>query len=154
IHLPPLRDRAEDVNEIAERLIAQMAAEEGHVFDSLSPQVRALFRTLPWPGNVRQLINVLRNVVVLNEGPQVTVGMLPPDLLADRPAPSPATDERPRLTAQDLAGRTLAQIERIVIEDALARHGDSVPKAARELDVSASTIYRKREAWEKAEGRK
>src|SRR5690606_1411474 len=86
IHLPPLRDRAEDVIEIAERLIAQMAREEGHVFTSLSPRVRDLFRTLPWPGNVRQLINVLRNVVVLNEGPQVTIEMLPPDLLADRPS--------------------------------------------------------------------
>lgn len=154
IHLPPLRDRAEDVNEIAERLLVQMAQEEGHVFNALSPRVRELFRTLPWPGNVRQLINVLRNVVVLNEGPQVTVEMLPPDLLADRPAPPPAPDLRPTLTLQDLTGRTLAQIERMVIEDALARHGDSVPRAARELDVSASTIYRKRDAWEKADGQK
>ena len=56
----------------------------------------------------------------------------------------------PALTLGDLTGRTLAEIERIVIEDALIRHGDSVPRAARELDVSASTLYRKREAWEKA----
>ena len=154
IHLPPLRDRQEDVNEIAERLLVQMAREEGHVFTALSHRVRELFRTLPWPGNVRQLINVLRNVVVLNEGPQVTIEMLPPDLLADRPIPTPATDTRPRLSIEDLAGRTLAQIERLVIEDALARHGDSVPKAARELDVSASTLYRKLDAWEKSERQK
>ncbi|MCA2013127.1 sigma-54 dependent transcriptional regulator [Cereibacter sphaeroides] len=154
IHLPPLRDREDDVNEIADKLIVQMAREEGHDFSGLSPRVRELFRTLPWPGNVRQLINVLRNVVVLNEGPLVTVDMLPSDLLGDR-APAPAQPEvAPGLTLQSLAGRTLAQIERIVIEDALARHGDSVPKAARELDVSASTIYRKREAWDKAQSRK
>jgi len=154
VHLPPLRERGEDVIEISERLIVQMAREEGHVFTSLAPRVKELFRSLPWPGNVRQLINVLRNVVVLNEGPQVTVEMLPPDLLADRPAPAPAAEERPHVSMQDLSGRTLAQIERIVIEDALARHGDSVPKAARELDVSASTLYRKREAWEKADRKK
>ncbi|PTX00915.1 sigma-54-dependent transcriptional regulator [Pararhodobacter aggregans] len=154
VHLPPLRDRGEDVIEISERLIVQMAREEGHVFTSLAPRVKDLFRSLPWPGNVRQLINVLRNVVVLNEGPQVTVEMLPPDLLADRPTPAPAPEERPQVTMLDLSGRTLAQIERIVIEDALARHGDSVPKAARELDVSASTLYRKREAWEKADRKK
>jgi len=152
IHLPPLRERGDDVNEIADRLVVEMAREEGHVFSGLSPRVRELFRTLPWPGNVRQLINVLRNVVVLNQGPLVTPEMLPPDLLSERqpatqtPAPAPET---PGLG--DLAGRTLAQIERIVIEDALSRHGGSVPKAARELDVSASTLYRKLDAWSKAD---
>lgn len=150
IHLPPLRERGDDVNEIADRLILQMAAEERRNFTGVSPRVRELFPTLPWPGNVRQLINVLRNVVVLNDGPLVTIDMLPPDLLADRPQPleSPAT--RPALTLGDLTGRTLADIERIVVEDALQRHGNSIPRAARELDVSASTLYRKREAWEKA----
>jgi two-component system, repressor protein LuxO len=48
-----------------------------------------------------------------------------------------------------LAGPTLAEIERMAIEDALRRHDGSVPKAARELDVAASTIYRKLENWAK-----
>ena len=152
IHLPPLRERDDDVNEIAEKLVVQMAREEGHEFSGLSPRVRELFRTLPWPGNVRQLINVLRNVVVLNTGPLVTPDMLPPDLLAERPAHAAPPDVAPNHPALgDLAGRTLARIERIVIEDTLARHNGSVPKAARELDVSASTLYRKLDAWAKAE---
>lgn len=152
IHMPPLRDRGDDVNEIAETLVVQMAREEGRDFAGLSPRVRELFRELPWPGNVRQLINVLRNVVVLNDGPLVMPTMLPPDLLVERMRPAdtkPAEPHRPALG--DLAGRTLAQIERIVIEDTLARHNGSVPKAARELDVSASTLYRKLDAWSKAE---
>ncbi|MCC5969409.1 MAG: sigma-54-dependent Fis family transcriptional regulator [Pararhodobacter sp.] len=150
IHMPPLRVRGEDVIEIADKMVAKMAEEEGHVFLGLDPRVRDLFRSLPWPGNVRQLINVLRNVVVLNDGPLVTPDMLPPDLQSE-----PRT-ERLNGTAPptgsglgDLAGRTLAQIERMVIEDTLQRHGGSVPRAARELDVSASTIYRKLEAWAK-----
>lgn len=153
IHLPPLRDRGDDVNEIASHLVVDMAREEGHTFDGLSPAVRDLFRTLPWPGNVRQLINVLRNVVVLNEGPLITPDMLPPDLLADLPAAQRAGIEGQRQAPAlaELAGQTLAQIERIVIESALTRHGGSIPKAARELDVSASTIYRKLDAWAKAE---
>lgn len=155
IHMPPLRDRGDDVLAIAERLVREMAEEEGHVFDGMDPEVRTLFQRLPWPGNVRQLINVLRNVVVLNDGPLVTRAMLPPDLLgqiATEP-PRPATDTAMRCATPDpgLAGRTLAQIERIVIEDALRRHGGSVPRAARELDVSASTIYRKLDAWKRAE---
>jgi len=153
IHLPPLRDRDDDVNEIADALVVQMAREEGHEFTGLSPRVRELFRNMPWPGNVRQLINVLRNVVVLNSGPQVTPEMLPPDLLSERPGPTAQTPDATagRSALGDLAGRTLAQIERIVIEDTLSRHNGSVPKSARELDVSASTLYRKLDAWAKAE---
>ncbi|WP_417589411.1 sigma-54-dependent transcriptional regulator [Pararhodobacter oceanensis] len=154
IHLPPLRERGDDVNEIAETLVTQMAREEGHEFSGLSPRVRELFRNMAWPGNVRQLINVLRNVVVLNAGPLVTPEMLPPDLLSQRPMTTrePAVPTAPaRPVLGDLAGRTLAQIERIVIEDTLARHNGSVPKSARELDVSASTLYRKLDAWSKAE---
>lgn len=153
IYLPPLRDRGDDVNEIAEALVASMAREEGHDFAGLSPRVREMFRTLPWPGNVRQLINVLRNVVVLNEGPLVTPEMLPPDLLTDSPTPPSAStrDAAAPSSLNDLAGRTLAQIERMVIESALDRHNRSVPKAARELDVSASTLYRKLDAWSKAD---
>lgn len=172
IHMPPLRERGDDVIEIAERLLLDMAREEERSFTGLSPEVRAIFRDLPWPGNVRQLINVLRNVVVLNDGATVTAEMLPPDLragdLALAPAPSfpreaaelpvsvaepaaePATETASTLDA--LAGRTLAQVERMVIEAALARNGGSIPRAALELAVSPSTIYRKREAWAKTEG--
>lgn len=150
IHMPPLRMRGEDVIEIAETMVTKMAEEEGHVFHGLDAPVRDLFRSLPWPGNVRQLINVLRNVVVLNDGPLVTAEMLPPDLhpvqIPERQTGAVAAQ---RTGLGDLAGRTLAQIERMVIEETLDRHGGSVPRAARELDVSASTIYRKLEAWAK-----
>ncbi|WP_209424291.1 sigma-54 dependent transcriptional regulator [Pararhodobacter sp. SW119] len=154
IHMPPLRARGEDVNEIAERLLADMGQEEGHAFTGLDNEVKSLFRRLPWPGNVRQLINVLRNVVVLNDGPVVTVDMLPPELLAeDRREAPPGTETDPASAARPgqspFAGRTLAEIERMVIEDTLQRHDGSVPKAARELDVAASTIYRKLETWAK-----
>ncbi|KPQ07714.1 MAG: putative response regulator [Rhodobacteraceae bacterium HLUCCA12] len=148
IHMPPLQMRGDDVIEIAETLVARMAEEEGHVFHGLDPRVKDLFRSLPWPGNVRQLINVLRNVVVLNDGPLVTPEMLPPDLTPDHRCDQP--NGAPAQTGSglgDLAGRTLAQIERMVIEDTLRRHNGSVPRAARELDVSASTLYRKLDAW-------
>lgn len=156
IHMPPLRERGEDVIEIALRLLARMAEEEGRTFTGLDPETAATFRGLPWPGNVRQLINVLRNIVVLNDGPLVTPAMLPPGLRADStpiaPPPPPSNGVMPAPVAvSDLAGRTLAQIERMAIEAAIARNGGSIPRAAQELDVSPSTIYRKREAWEKAE---
>lgn len=151
IHMPPLRDRSEDVIEIAEAALRRFAAEEGRVFHGLDPAVRALLPRLPWPGNVRQLLNVIRNVVVLNEGGWVTPEMLPPGLEAERGAPgafaalpAPAA-EGPALAS--LVGLTLAEAERRLIEATLARHGGSVPRAARILDVSPSTLYRKIEGW-------
>ena len=148
IHMPPLRDRGTDVIEIAEAALARFSAEENRTFGSLDPEVRRLFLKLSWPGNVRQLLNVIRNVVVLNDGGRVTPDMLPPDLVqhqADATADSPAAVAPPG--PDTLIGRTLAEIEQIVIEATIARCGGSVPKAARVLDVSASTLYRKQEAW-------
>jgi two-component system repressor protein LuxO len=145
IHMPPLRDRGTDVIEIAEAALARFSAEENRSFQGLSPEVRRLFLTLPWPGNVRQLLNVIRNVVVLNDGAQVTPDMLPPDLVAQTPDSAPVPVAGP--TADRLVGLTLAEIERVVIEATIARCGGSVPRAARVLDVSPSTLYRKREGW-------
>ncbi|HDR29067.1 sigma-54-dependent transcriptional regulator [Rhodovulum sp.] len=153
IHLPPLRERGEDVIEIAQAALARLSAEEGRRFTGLAPEVATLFRRLPWPGNVRQLLNVLRHAVVLHDGPEVTLDMLPVALLQDRDRPvgaptgTAAPVERDPLAVGDLIGRTLAEIEQIVIEETIAREGGSLPRAARVLDVSPSTLYRKREAW-------
>ncbi|MEX5730016.1 two-component system repressor protein LuxO [Rhodovulum iodosum] len=155
IHLPPLRERGEDVVEIAETELARLSAEEGRSFTDLSDEVKALFRRLPWPGNVRQLLNVLRNAVVLNDGHQVTLDMLPIELHHAREGLAAAGTPLPPAPlpnqADGFAGKTLAEIERLVIQAAIDRHGGSIPQAARELDVSPSTIYRKRDSWSKTD---
>jgi DNA-binding NtrC family response regulator len=80
IYLPPLRERGDDVIELAEHFLAALALEEGKVFAGLSEDVKVAFRTYDWPGNVRQLQNVVRNIVVMNAGETVTLDMLPPPL--------------------------------------------------------------------------
>ncbi|GGH53056.1 response regulator [Frigidibacter albus] len=147
IHLPPLRDRGEDVIDIAQHVLARYAREEGREFRALSEEVKARFRHHPWPGNVRQMLNVLRNVVVLNDGAIVTAAMLPPDLRPDLPVPAAAAAPAASLPLDELMGRPLAEVERRVIEATLALQGGSVPRAARVLDVSPSTLYRKIDAW-------
>ncbi len=80
IHLPPLRARGTDVVEIAEKFLADIATEEGKGFARFAGDVKAALMAYDWPGNVRQLENVIRNVVVMHEGEAVTVDMLPPPL--------------------------------------------------------------------------
>ncbi|WP_459782927.1 AAA-type ATPase lid domain-containing protein, partial [Photobacterium sp. R1] len=68
ISLPPLRDRSDDVIEIAHALLGHISVEEGKRFSRFSPDVIERFRQHTWPGNVRELQNVIRNIVVLNDG--------------------------------------------------------------------------------------
>jgi DNA-binding NtrC family response regulator len=151
VHMPPLRDRGHDIVEIALAALDRFAMEEGRRFDGFAPETEKLLLEQDWPGNVRQLLNVIRNTVVLNEGGVVTPDMLPPlqqtlpGSLPEEPAPAPA-QMRP-VDAGLPVRLTLAEIERQAIESALERHGGSVPRAARELDISPSTLYRKLESW-------
>ncbi|SPH17127.1 Luminescence regulatory protein LuxO [Defluviimonas aquaemixtae] len=149
IHMPPLRERGDDVVAIAEAALTRFSHEEDKGFRTLDSEVKALFRKLPWPGNVRQLLNVMRHVVVLNDGQAVTKNMLPIELhhQLERRDAEPVERLAPHVTLEGLVGRSLAEIERMVIEETIARHGGSVPKAARVLDVAPSTLYRKIEAW-------
>jgi DNA-binding NtrC family response regulator len=156
IHMPPLRRRGEDVLLIAQALLRSMAKEEGKAFTDLNPEAAQLFLSYGWPGNVRELQNVLRNVVVLNDGAMVTPAMLPERLRSHqaaqgavrvRAADAPGATLRERL--QPFVGETLAAIEREFIETTIAANDGSIPQAARLLDVSPSTLYRKRAAWTK-----
>ena len=152
IHIPPLRERGNDVIEIAESALQQFAEEEGRQFFGLSREVVDLFRRLPWPGNVRQVLNVIRNIVVLNPGGLVTLSMLPGDIgvtTDDRPRQSVLLERKAEPELDQLIGRPMAEIERLVVTATLARHGGSVPKAARVLELSPSTLYRKLESWGK-----
>ena len=121
---------------------------------------------------MRQLQNVIRNIVVLNDGEQVTADMLPAplDQLVGtvQPLPAGAPSETVAVSVVEggnvpsagggLSGvalpkrvediRPLEETERDIIEHAIALCGDNVPKAAAHLGISASTIYRKRQGWE------
>ncbi|HYE51322.1 MAG TPA: sigma 54-interacting transcriptional regulator [Azospirillaceae bacterium] len=80
IELPPLRDRGDDIILIARQFLARYSQEEKKPFKGFSPEAEEILRTYAWPGNVRQLLNVVRNVVVLNDGEVIQPFMLPPPL--------------------------------------------------------------------------
>lgn len=149
--VPPLRARGDDVNIIAKTLLMQIAEEEGKRFTGLAPESAAAFRAARWPGNIRELINVLRLAVVLHDGPIVTPEMLPPEMQRAGQTPdsaaSGANGHAQASLADMLGGMTMSEIEEAAITAAIRRHNGSVPRAARELDIAPSTIYRKRENW-------
>ncbi|MBU6499220.1 MAG: sigma-54 dependent transcriptional regulator, partial [Rhodospirillales bacterium] len=80
LELPPLRAREGDVLLIARHFLTSFAREEGRRFERFSPEAEARLAAYAWPGNVRQLQNVVRNVVVLHDGAVVEAAMLPPPL--------------------------------------------------------------------------
>ena len=150
LHLPPLRERGEDVIEIAYSLLGYMSNEEGKDFIRLTPEVVEKFNRYEWPGNVRQLQNVLRNVVVLNDGKEIAYNMLPPPLnqMSDNQI-RVKIEEKDNVSVQDIFPLWLT--EKMAIEQAIAACDGNIPKAAGYLDVSPSTIYRKLQAWNSKE---
>ncbi|NOJ01754.1 sigma-54-dependent Fis family transcriptional regulator [Vibrio kanaloae] len=146
LHLPPLRERGEDVIEIAYSLLGYMSVEEGKAFVRFAQEVLDRFNQYEWPGNVRQLQNVLRNVVVLNNGKEITLNMLPPPL-------NQPIENRLRLKEKQNEDITVKDIfplwvtEKTAIEQAIKACDGNIPRAAGFLDVSPSTIYRKLQTW-------
>jgi two-component system repressor protein LuxO len=154
IHLPPLRDRGDDVIAIAGSFLHQFAREEGRGFRSFLPEAEAALRAHPWPGNVRELENAIRTTVVLNDGEAVAARMLPASVLArarvEPPeAQSAAVRAAPRSSVNGTGSiRPLDVIEREAIHEAIGLCEGNVPKAAAHLGVSPSTLYRKLRRWE------
>ena len=159
LHLPPLRSRGDDILAIAHYFLTSFAKEEGKQFEGFSPEAEVMLRHYDWPGNVRQLQNVIRNTVVLHDDRVVRPHHIPPPLdqvlleksaqlsshhTTEPPVQQPSMDS----SAAPLAIRPLADVEREAIEHAIAVCEGNIPKAAALLDVSPSTIYRKKQGWE------
>jgi len=149
LHLPPLRERDDDVIEIAYSLLGYMSKEEGKSFIRLAPEVVERFQRYEWPGNVRQLQNVLRNVVVLNHGQEITQDMLPPPLNQLPKKQSVDAEVKEPISVHQIFPLWLT--EKQAIEQAIEACDGNIPKAAGYLDVSPSTLYRKLQTWNEKE---
>lgn len=150
VRLPPLRERT-DLEVVINRLLA---AESGVEPMTVSQEVMALFKRHNWPGNFRQLTNLLRTAIVMaGTEREVKLEHLPEDFLEDvggmpaaaAVAASPApTQDSPMMAALAAAGGAkLEDIELLTIQRALEEHRGNVSAAARALGVSRNTIYRK-----------
>ncbi len=155
LHLPPLREREEDVIEIAEHFLEKYASEESKLFNRISTDAKKIFLSYSWPGNVRQLQNILRNAIVLNDGEILESEMLPelvsgsppsaPGLSIGQSSPPPIS----KVVDQNLNTGSLPgivpmwQLERQMISLAMKEYDDNVHQVATVLEISPSTLYRR-----------
>ncbi|EOS8554004.1 sigma-54-dependent transcriptional regulator [Vibrio vulnificus] len=188
IEMPPLRERGNDIVELANHFLKTYAKEDGKKFNSISKEAQSILKKYNWPGNVRQLQNIIRNIVVLNDDNQLNMEHLPAQLttkpqtvkepakLSAPPQPVQAVIQEMRnghealnhhsLETQTSKANPLAhnafhhsdgsirpmwQIEREAIQNAIAFCDGNVISAAVMLELSPSTVYRKKQAWEAEE---
>jgi DNA-binding NtrC family response regulator len=148
-YLPPLRERPQDVACLARDMAARFAARFGRGLFGISDEALALLAAFDWPGNVRQLENVLQQAVLTSDGPQLLPAHLPPLLRQRAPATWPAVAVNGGAAALPVpaASGSLAEDrerhERDAIERALADSGNCRSRAARALRVSRATLYNK-----------
>lgn len=145
IHLPPLRQRPSDILVLARHFLAKYAAEERKVFTGFSSDAAATLASAEWPGNVRQLQNLVRRLVVMFDGGEISAAMLASADIESRGSSSVA-EAAPRVEKRS-AILPMWQQEQRIIEDAIAIFGGNVSLAAAALEISPSTIYRKRQGW-------
>jgi two-component system nitrogen regulation response regulator GlnG len=153
IALPPLRDRSEDIAILARRFLIQVAAELGLEEKRLRPETIKLLESYSWPGNVRQLLNLCRQLCVMAPGDQIFPEDLPPELAgqkADTNVGDAWTSQLRHWAGRELSAghtelfsRAQAELERVLIEAALEQTGGQRQKAAELLGLGRNTLTRK-----------
>jgi transcriptional regulator with PAS, ATPase and Fis domain len=140
IRLPPLRDRVDDLESLADTLLEDIARRSGLVARSLSPEALATLVQQPWPGNIRELRNVLEQAALMTDDLVLTPAHLPFE--AAHPVPVP----RMNAGAQPLHDQ-VADLERRAIRDALTTTGGNRVATAKLLKISRAALYDKLARW-------
>lgn len=138
IQLPSLRERKEDIPELARALISRYLKRRDVPENILAPETLELLCQHEWTGNIRELANALEHAVILSDGETIQPEDLPASIGSASEKDSPASLPLPSLT-----GRTLREIEMDVIYQVLDKHQGDKPRAAHELGIALKTLYNK-----------
>ncbi len=128
IHLPPLRERREDIGALAHHFLRRYTGRYRKPLVGFDPEALSALEAHPWPGNVRELDHTIERAALLATGSHV----YPAELGLRTVSPSGALDDLP-----------LDEVERLLIQKALDRHGGNVSQAAKALGLSRSALYRR-----------
>lgn len=133
IHIPPLRERKEDIPLLAAAFIKEFAVENGKPVEGMDPRARSMIYNYAWPGNVRELRNCIESAVVMAKGTIITPDDLPPSV----------SNETESNYVKILIGNTLAEAEREVIRANLAAQHGNKSRTAETLGIGRKTLHRK-----------
>jgi DNA-binding NtrC family response regulator len=137
VPVPPLRKRRSDIPLLVQHFIAPFVRAGKSL--RFSPDAMARLQEYDWPGNIRELRNLIERVLILHEGEEVGLGMLPREVLQSAPASEAAAE--PGVPVESLA--SLAQVERRYVERVLQATGWNKARAARVLEVDIKTLNKK-----------
>jgi len=140
LHLPPLRDRREDIPVLADAFLGRVAADRGEPAKHLSTDALDAISVYDWPGNVRELENALEHAAILSKGMEIPVEALPERIT--QPKSQPLVTDRPPDNPM------LETIERAYIMWVLQAEGGNKTRAAEVLGIDPSTLYRKLSRYE------
>jgi DNA-binding NtrC family response regulator len=146
IQMPPLRDRLGDLPQLVDFLLVKVNAECRTEIGGVSPSVMQRFKGYRWPGNIRELTNVLRHASVICEGATIDMADLPPHLCAGAPTTAPASqldDELPEWLHGTTLEEGLLATERRLVEAMLHRFEGKRAAAAAALGIDRRTLYQK-----------
>lgn len=135
IRIPPLRERREDIPLLIQHFIQQGNEEHGRAIEGISPEAVRILVNQRWDGNVRQLKQVITQMLVLAPGPVLEA--------ADIPEEYRQSTEIIAVGSGFLAGHTLQELEKVAIQQTLRLTGGNREKAAKLLGIGARTLYRK-----------
>ena len=145
ITLPPLRDRTEDIEGLADRILEQLSLQQGGAPRELTDGALAVLRGHGWPGNVRELTNTLERVTALTDAPVLTEEHLRRVLPAAPSAAAPAAGMASAVVTEAFSGRPLSEVlhaaERTAIASALEQTGGVKARAAKLLGISRASLY-------------
>jgi two-component system repressor protein LuxO len=151
LRMPPVRERSDDVLLLAQGFLSHIAEEEGRAVSQLSDPAANALQHYSWPGNVRQLENTIRQLVLLGPADEIDEAAVYRVISGTEIAVE--TDGAPSSPVGSIEARGDNDIEplwiteRKAIEAAIAACGGSVNRAAQQLQVAPSTIYRKIQSW-------
>jgi DNA-binding NtrC family response regulator len=165
IDLPALNERDNDILKLAEHFLSHFSDLEGKVFAGFSSGAEALIKSYSWPGNVRQLQNIIHSSTVMSEGPLISEKIIAqqlgrqskqaePTFVTTKASDIPSINQNHQNTNAHQVNHspssiiTLAEVEKQAIEQAIDSCQDNIVKAASELGVSPSTLYRKIQQWQ------
>jgi len=149
IYLPPLRERLEDIPSLALHLIARHLKRDSVPETILPPETIRLLQAHSWPGNIRELGNVLEHALILSDGEVLKPSDLPRSLqksgVEDPHLPAGQLSAAPWRPVSTSSGpwKTLRQVEEEMIWDALDRNRGDKPAAAKDLGIALKTLYNK-----------